>query len=203
MKDIGEQEGKLIETMSLMPEGCTPTELARESRIEAKTVRALLQRLGMAGYVRREQRRQKKTVYIIPERLFRIWHQMNHSRSGQGLVRYLLEFFSTWYESREERDGVWDEITGKIRSRTYYDYDDDRREDLSEYMEYLIAVSEGSEKYEREFDRLQKLEYARGMDVGDKELRRLDKKYATVGDYFIYKGLFLSNVAVILIFSPG
>ena len=108
MKDIGEQEGKLIETMSLMPEGCTPTELARELRMESKTVRAVLQRLGMAGYVRREQRRQKKTVYIIPERLFRIWHQMNHSRSGRGLVRYLLEFFSTWYESRQERGEAWD-----------------------------------------------------------------------------------------------
>jgi len=104
MKDIGEQEGKLIETMSLMPEGCTPTELARELRMESKTVRAVLQRLGMAGYVRREQRRRKRTVYIIPERLFRIWHQMNHSRSGRGLVLYLLEFFSTWYESREDRD---------------------------------------------------------------------------------------------------
>jgi len=108
MKDIGEQEGKLIETMSLMPEGCTPTELARELRMESKTVRAVLQRLGMAGYVRREQRRKKKTIYVIPERLFRIWHQMNHSRSGRGLVRYLLEFFSTWYESRQERDEVWD-----------------------------------------------------------------------------------------------
>jgi len=194
MKDIGEQGGKLIETMSLMPEGCTPTELARESRMEAKTVRAVLQRLNMAGYVSREQRRQKKTVYIIPERLFRIWHQMNHSRSGRGLILYLLEFFSTWYESKEERDKAWDEITGKMKNRTYDDKDDDTNDDLSEYLEYLIAVSEGSEKYEREFDRLRKLEHLRGMDIGDKELRRLDEMYKTHGDYFLHKGFFLLNV---------
>ena len=193
MKDIGEQEGKLIETMSLMPEGCTPTELARESRMEAKTVRALLQRLGMAGYVRREQRRRKRTIYIIPERLFRIWHQMNHSRSGRGLVRYLLEFFSTWYESREERDEAWDEVTEKMRSRTYDGYDYDEMEDLSEYLEYLIAVSEGREKFEREFDRLKKLGYAKGMDVSERALGRLDQKYETDGDYFIHKGIFLSR----------
>ncbi len=116
MKDIGEQEGKLIETMALMREGCNPTELAREARMPAKIIRAVLQRLVKAGYVKREQRRQKKTVYIIPERLFRIWHQMNHSRASRGMVHYLLEFFSTWYESREERDEVREEIIMKMHS---------------------------------------------------------------------------------------
>jgi hypothetical protein len=126
--------------MSLMPEGCTPTELAREARMEAKIVRAVLRRLGLAGYVRREQRRKKRTVYIIPESLFRIWHQMNHSRSGRGLVLYLLEFFSTWYESREDRDQVWDEITEKFSESTCID-DDDRRADLSEYLEYNYLIN--------------------------------------------------------------
>lgn len=95
MKDIGEQEGKLIETMALMSEGRTPMELAMESRLPAKTIRAVLQRLVRAGNVKREVRRQKKTVYIIPERLFRIWHQMNHSRASRDMVHDLFEFFST------------------------------------------------------------------------------------------------------------
>jgi len=193
MKDIGEQGGKLIETMALMPEGCTPTDLARGSRMESKTVRAVLQRLGQAGYIRSEQRRQKKTVYIIPERLFRIWHQMNHSRSGRGLVRYLLEFFSTWYASREERDEVWNEITKQIQDRIIFDDEDIQREDLSEYLEYVIAVSEGSEQYEREFDRLRKLVLSKGMNIVEQEIERIDAKYDTDGDYFIHKGFFLSK----------
>ncbi len=119
MKDIGEQEGKIIETMARMPEGCNPAELARESRMQAKTIRAVLQRLLKAGYVKREERRQKKTVYIIPGRLFRIWHQMNHSRAGRGMVHDLLEFFTSWYESREERDAVREKIQKKIPNRTY------------------------------------------------------------------------------------
>ena len=153
MKDIGEQEGKLMEAMSLMPEGCSPSELALEARMPAKTVRALLTRLQKAGYVRPEQRRKKKTVYIIPERLFRIWHQMNHSRYVRGLIQYLLEFFSTWYETRKERDIVWDELTEKLEQRTET-ADDERSDELNQYLDYLVAVSEGGERYEREFDRL-------------------------------------------------
>ncbi|NIR71719.1 AAA family ATPase, partial [candidate division KSB1 bacterium] len=94
MKDLPDQEAKLIETMALLPEGCTPTELAKESRMQPKIVRALMTRLEKAGYIRREQRRKKRTVYIIPERFFRIWHQMNHSRQARGRIQYLLEFFS-------------------------------------------------------------------------------------------------------------
>ncbi|NIM18596.1 MAG: hypothetical protein GTO45_42010 [Candidatus Aminicenantes bacterium] len=130
MKDIGEQEGKIIETMALLPEGCTPTELAKEARMEAKTVRTVVSRLEKAGYVRKEQRRQKKTVYIIPERLFRIWHQMNHSRASRGLILYLLEFFSTWYQTKEERDQVWQDILTKIQEAP--DQDDKFKENAAE-----------------------------------------------------------------------
>jgi len=124
MKDISEQEGKLIETMALMPEGCTPTELARESRLPAKLVRAILTRLERAGYVRHEERRSKRTVYIIPERFFRIWHQMNHSRTARGRIQYLLEFFSNWYATREERDQIWNELLAKFQQGTANDAHD-------------------------------------------------------------------------------
>ena len=114
MNDLGKQEARLLEAMALLPEGCTPTELAREARLPAKSVRSLMIRLEGAGYLRREQRRRKKTVYIIPERFFRIWHQMNYSRAARGRVQYLLEFFSSWYASRQERNRVWKEITTEI-----------------------------------------------------------------------------------------
>jgi DNA-binding transcriptional ArsR family regulator len=114
MKEISEQEAKVLETMSLLPEGATPTELAREARLDAKSVRATMTRLERAGYVRREERRKKKTVYIVPERLFRIWHQMNHSRAACGRVQYLLEFFASWYATKEDRDHVWSELAAEF-----------------------------------------------------------------------------------------
>jgi len=192
MKDIGEQEGKLMEAMSLMPEGCSPSELALEARMPAKTVRALLTRLQKAGYVRPEQRRKKKTVYIIPERLFRIWHQMNHSRYVRGLIQYLLEFFSTWYETRKERDIVWDELTEKLEQRTEM-ADDERSDELNQYLDYLVAVSEGGERYEREFDRLSRIEPSQDLDSIILALEAIDIKYGEDGLYYIYKGNFIAR----------
>ncbi len=116
MKDLPEQEAKLLETIALMPEACTPTELASQARMQPKVVRALLSRLEKAGYLRREARRRKRTVYIIPERFFRIWHQMNHSREARARVQYLLEFFATWYATKEERERHWDESRDLLRS---------------------------------------------------------------------------------------
>jgi uncharacterized protein len=107
MKDISQLEGKIIETMSLLPEGTTPTEIAKEARIEAKKVRAILTRLERAGYIRKEKRKKKQTIYIIPERFFRIWHQMNHSRAARKKIQYLFEFFSSWYSTKEERNEIW------------------------------------------------------------------------------------------------
>ncbi|MCX6579528.1 MAG: HEAT repeat domain-containing protein [Candidatus Aminicenantes bacterium] len=192
MKDIGEQEGKLIETMALLGEGCTPKELAAEARMEDNIVRTVLGRLEKAGYVRRETRGQKKTVYIIPERLFRIWHQMNRSREGRGLIRYLLEFFSTWYQTKEERDEVWNEIIKKMQMGA--DGDEEIDEDLNEYKSYIIEISqELDERFEREFDQLRKLTLPRGTEAVEKELERLDSLYGTDGSYYIYKGNFYSK----------
>jgi len=151
----------------------------------------VLGRLEKAGYVRREARGQKKTVYIIPERLFRIWHQMNRSREGRGLIRYLLEFFSTWYQTKEERDEVWNEIIKKMQMGA--DGDEEIDEDLNEYMTYIIEISERDERFEREFDQLRKLTLPRGTEAVEKELERLDSLYGTDGSYYIYKGNFYSK----------
>ncbi len=191
MKDMGEQGAKLVETMSLMPESLTPGELAKHARMSPAVVRAQIMRLERAGYVRREQRRNKRTVYIIPERLFRIWHQMNHSRSARGLVQYLLEFFNTWYETRKERDEAWGEITEGLREKIDNDERDGFENDL-QYLDYLIESSEGDEQIEREFDRLCRLGECSLVDVG-RELARLDQLYGNRSEYFRAKGTYLAK----------
>ncbi|MFQ5709931.1 MAG: HEAT repeat domain-containing protein, partial [bacterium] len=192
MKDIPEQEAKLLETMALMSEGCTPTELANQARMQRKVVRALLTRLAKAGYLRAEERRRKRTVYIIPERFFRIWHQMNHSRQARGRVQYLLEFFSNWYATKEERDKIWDELTAKFQEGIEQQ-DETPGDDIAEYMMYIAAVSQGGEKFQREFDRLRNIAKVAGAEVIQEELAMLDEEYDSDGDYFVHKGYFLAN----------
>ena len=194
MKDIGEQEAKVIETMALMIEGCTPKELAQKTRMKAKSVRAILQRLGKAGYIRNEPRRNKKTFYIIPERLFRIWHQMNHSRSFKGKIQYIIEFFSSWYQTKQERDEVWSDIMIELKyEHPEIDSKIERKEELYEFMDYIVEISDGNEQYQREFDIIRKIHIPQGHDIVNGELNKLDSKYKDKNDYYNYKGTFLIN----------
>ena len=192
MRDLSDQEAKLLEIMALLPEGCTPTELAIEARMPAKTVRAVMHRLGSAGYVRAEERRQKRTIYIMPERFFRIWHQMNHSRSDRGRLHYLLEFFSTWYATREERDQIWRELTQELGSGVDLE-DGNRLEDLGKYMDYVAAVSDKAERLMRQLEHaFQTADLPGGVPLID-SLARLDDESAADGDYFLQKGYLLAS----------
>ncbi|NIR51948.1 hypothetical protein GWO43_25555, partial [candidate division KSB1 bacterium] len=58
---------------------------------------------------------------------------------------------------------------------------------------YIAAVSEGSEKYEREFERLQQLVIASNGEVLQQELQKLDREYHSDGEYFLHKGCFLAD----------
>jgi DNA-binding MarR family transcriptional regulator len=63
---FAEENYSITRTADLLLEACTPTELAAEARIPAKTVRALLTRLERAGYLRREQRQRKYVAVPLP-----------------------------------------------------------------------------------------------------------------------------------------
>jgi HEAT repeat protein len=192
MKDLAPQECKLLETMSLLPEGYTPNKLAEAARTKPEKVRSLLHRLENSGYVRCEFRSGKKAIYIIPERFFRIWHQLNHSRTYRRRIQHLLEFFSTWYATREERDLVWNELSEEFRIAVETG-SEERAADIDIYMDYIASVSKGSEQYCRLFDRLRLL-----IDSGElkkimKEIEHLDAEYGGHGDYFVHKGEFLAR----------
>jgi len=192
MRDLSDQEAKLLEIMALLPEGCTPTELAMEARMPAKTVRAVMHRLGSAGYVRAEERRQKRTIYTIPARFFRIWHQMNHSRSDRGRLHYLLEFFSTWYSSREERDQIWRELTQELGSGVDLE-DGNRLEDLGKYMDYVAAVSDRAERFMRQVEHAVEISRTTSGEPLEESLARLDSENDGDGDYFLQKGYVLAR----------
>ena len=195
MKDLAPQEAKLLETMALLPEGCGPTELAREARMSKDQVSSLLTRLERGGYVRRESQGRKGTAWIIPERFFRIWHQMSQSREARGRVQYLLEFFSTWYASRTEREQIWGELAASFRHGLAHE-DDEWSQDVAAFMDYVATISTGAERYERHFDRLRHLAGtgdSRGLCA---ELSALEEEFREDGAYFLHKGDFAANVLV-------
>ncbi len=192
MGDVSQQAAKVLEAIAILPEGSTPTELAGELRMQPKVVRAVLSRLERSGYVRREERRAKRTVYILPERFFRIWHQMNHSRAVRGRIQYLLEFFSSWYASREERDQIWDELTAGL-ARGLREGDERRADDLAEYMKYVVAISEGGERLERIFEQLRHVHTAEGQVPVARQLAALDREYHGDNEYLVLKGRFLAD----------
>ncbi|NIR71720.1 hypothetical protein GWN15_13580, partial [candidate division KSB1 bacterium] len=52
---------------------------------------------------------------------------------------------------------------------------------------------EGSERYEREFERLQQLISVSNGDFLQQELQKLDREYQSDGEYFLHKGYFLAD----------
>jgi len=143
MKDLSEQEAKVIEAMSLIPEGCTPKDLARETRLGGGTTRMVLTRLENAGYVKHEKRSGKKTVYYIQERLFRIWNQVNNSRAAKGMTQYLIDFFASWYSTKSEREDAWNQLVNKLDKT--HNTDTSLHESLTEYMRYIHIISDKHE----------------------------------------------------------
>ncbi len=192
MKEVGPQEAKILTTIALLAEGVTPTELAEECRMDRTLVSAVLSRLEKAGYVRREPRARKQTVYTIPERFFRIWHQMTASRAARGRIQYLLDFFSTWYATPEERDEVWDRLLAQFQEEAE-DGEDGRTEDISTYMDYIATVSEGPERFRRHFGRLRQHARVGNHERVARELTALDQEFSRDADYFLHKGEFLAR----------
>jgi HEAT repeat protein/DNA-binding MarR family transcriptional regulator len=192
MKEVGPQEAKVLTTIALLAEGVTPTELAEECRMDRTMVSAVLSRLEKAGYVRREPRVGKQTVYTIPERFFRIWHQMTTSRLARGRIQYLLDFFSTWYATPEERDEVWERLVSQFQEEAETG-EDIRTDDISTYMDYIATVSEGTERFRRHFDRLRQHLQTGDVDYVWKELGALDIEFSENTEYFVHKGGFLGE----------
>jgi HEAT repeat protein len=131
----------------------------------------------------------------MPERFFRIWHQMNHSPAARGRLQYLLEFFATWYATREERDAIWDELLTDLDEGLAIG-DQDRVTNVTSYMSYVAAAADGSEKYAREFEPLKILAARNGPDSVVDRLTTLDREYGRDADYWVHKGCFLAEAAL-------
>jgi DNA-binding MarR family transcriptional regulator len=101
---LSPQQRKVLDAFAREGKPLTPTEIARSSNLPPAQVSTVLSRLEEAGFVElAEQKRRRRRLYVVSERMFRIWHQMRTSPAGRRRMTYLIEFISLWYSAAEAR----------------------------------------------------------------------------------------------------
>jgi tetratricopeptide (TPR) repeat protein len=99
MKELSEQQRKIIEAMALMEGPSPPTEIAHAAHLPVNVVTAQLKRLE--NYVRSEREKGKREVlYNISEQLFRLWRQMR-VEAGRRRLGFIVTFLKAWFSERE------------------------------------------------------------------------------------------------------
>ncbi len=98
------QQRRVLDTFARLGHPATPTELARETRLAVNKINSILKRLREAGLVAvAPQERRKSTLYMVSERVFRIWHQMRFTVAKRRL-QFLVDFLRVWYAPVEVAD---------------------------------------------------------------------------------------------------
>lgn len=101
MRVISDQQQEIIDTMAKAPRLLTPTEIAADCHLPVNIVNAQIKRLEKLGYVRKApQKKGKRVLYDINERLFSLWRQM---RVGVGRRRLssIMQFLEAWFSPVE------------------------------------------------------------------------------------------------------
>jgi len=97
MNRLPAQQRKILDTLALMEGPATPTEIAKEARLDVRIVNPQIRRLTELGYIRvSKQERRKTTRYEVSERLFRIWREMRTTK-GRKRIGFLVKFLKIWY----------------------------------------------------------------------------------------------------------
>ena len=107
LNDLPPQERAVLETMAVMrDQEKTPAAITARMRLSQPQTSSLLKRLTEARYLRATPHPQDKRsrLYTIREGFFDIWLAMNLSRGARERLPFLLDFFTLYYPSIEERE---------------------------------------------------------------------------------------------------
>ncbi|MCP5158695.1 MAG: tetratricopeptide repeat protein [Gammaproteobacteria bacterium] len=107
LNDLPPQERAVLETMAVMrDQEKTPAAITARMRLSQPQTSSLLKRLTEARYLRSTPHPQDKRsrLYSIREGFFDIWLAMNLSRGARERLPFLLDFFTLYYPSIEERE---------------------------------------------------------------------------------------------------
>lgn len=105
---------------------------------------SILKRLKDAGFVSlAPQERRKTTLYMVSERVFRIWHQMRFSAQGRRRLEFLIEFIRIWYSEAE-----WEKEANRLKNdfaRSQSDIEKKASTRYIEHLQYMAAAAPSRE----------------------------------------------------------
>jgi len=171
MNRLPAQQRKILDTLTLMEGPATPTEIAKEARLDVRIVNPQIRRLTELGYIQvSRQERRKTTRYEVTERLFRIWREMRTIK-GRRRIGFLVKFLKIWYTPREFIEEV-----EKLEIRFRECASSMEAEKVVEYLWYLQEAAPLKIKCLIHESRVSKLLKMGKITEAEKEVKRLRKE---------------------------
>jgi DNA-binding MarR family transcriptional regulator len=162
LNDLPPQERAVLETMAVMrDQEKTPAAITARMRLSQPQTSSLLKRLTEARYLRSTPHPQDKRsrLYTIREGFFDIWLAMNLSRGARERLPFLLDFFTLYYPSVDERERKRAELRAKRGDG-----------DAEQVLDYLSEVGPVEEKAAAKLDLAR---WHAGCGTPDKAVRYL------------------------------
>jgi DNA-binding MarR family transcriptional regulator len=98
LRDVAPQMERVLVEMALAEGPLTPSELARRCRMATNQITANVTKLVAERLVNPGGRPDgRRRYYQVSDRLFRIWLQMREDTAARSKLRFLVEFFQSWY----------------------------------------------------------------------------------------------------------
>ena len=177
MNRLPPQQRKILDTLTLMEGPATPTEIAKEARLDVRIVNPQIRRLTELGYIRvSKQERRKTTRYEVTERLFRIWRAMRTTK-GRRRIGFLVKFLKIWYTPKEFIEEI-----GKLETRFRECASSMEAEKVVEYLWYLQEAAPPRLKCLIHQSRVSKLLEMGKITEAEEEVKRLKKEAETTGE---------------------
>jgi len=148
LEQLPPQPRKVMDTFASLGRPATPKELSNLTRIPINQINSILIRLKDPGFVAiAPQKRRKSTLYMVSDRVFRVWHQMRYSQKSRRRLEFLIEFLRIWYSEKEWKT----EIQRLLED--YKSLSSERRfEDASPIIEHLGYLFDSSPKPEMKYE---------------------------------------------------
>ncbi len=146
LKDLPPQERALLETLALMRfEKRTPVNIAKKFRKPRHQTSVLLKRMTETGYlsVSTNPNDKRSRLYRIKEGFFDIWLAMNESRAQGKYLPYLVDFFTLWYASVEEREHKRNQLAKKLSEL--------KEKEQQNALDILAYLSEASDQWDEKY----------------------------------------------------
>jgi len=148
LEQLPPQPRKVMNTFASLGRPATPKELSNLTRIPINQINSILIRLKDPGFVAiAPQKRRKSTLYMVSDRVFRVWHQMRYSQKSRRRLEFLIEFLRIWYSEKEWKSEI-QRLLEEYKSLSI----EKRFEDASPLIEHLGYLFESSPKPEMKYE---------------------------------------------------